>query len=90
MLVLLERRGLVRRIANSTDSRARTVALTAVGKRKFREVWMAGEAIRVQMQGSLRPKEAKILVDLLKRVADALNPECVLLGNSVFRQEDES
>lgn len=73
MLVLLERRGLVRRIANSTDSRARTVALTAAGKRKFREVWMAGEVIRVQMQSSLRPSEADALVRSLTRIAEALN-----------------
>ncbi|HLX61987.1 MAG TPA: MarR family transcriptional regulator [Planctomycetota bacterium] len=86
MLVLLERRGLVRRIANSTDSRARTVALTAAGKRKFREVWMAGEAIRVQMQGTLRPKEFSTLVGLLNRVAGALNSECVQLGDPVSTQ----
>jgi DNA-binding MarR family transcriptional regulator len=77
MLVLLERRGLVRRKAPPTDSRARTVALTALGKRKFQELWIAGEAIRVQMQSSLRPKEASALVGLLKRVAEALDSEFV-------------
>src|SRR3569623_1876625 len=49
MLVLLERSGLVRREAHPTDSRARTVALTAAGERKFRQLWGAGDAIRSQM-----------------------------------------
>jgi DNA-binding MarR family transcriptional regulator len=92
MLVLLERRGLVRRNAHPTDSRARTVTLTAVGRRKFRELWIAGESIRVQMFASLRPKEASVLVGLLKRVANALNGECPPSGESDSNrtQEDES
>jgi len=51
MLVLLERRGLVQRDTHATDARARTVALTAAGKRKFRKLWTAGEAIREQIFG---------------------------------------
>ena len=35
MLVLLEQRGLVERDTHPTDARARTVALTAAGKRAF-------------------------------------------------------
>src|SRR3954449_11939766 len=38
MLVLLERRGLVEREAHPTDARARTVALTAAGRRTFRRL----------------------------------------------------
>jgi MarR family transcriptional regulator, lower aerobic nicotinate degradation pathway regulator len=82
MLVLLERQGLVQRDAHPSDARARTVALTAAGKRKFRQLWRAGEPIRAQMFGSLQPDEAETLVGLLTRVAAALNAECVPVGGS--------
>lgn len=73
MLVLLERQGLVRRDLHPTDARARTVALTAAGKRKFRQLWTVGEPIREQMAGTLNPDEAELLVSLLQRVTVALN-----------------
>lgn len=75
MLVLLERRGLVERDTHPTDGRARTVALTAKGKRAFRQLWALGEPIRAQMLGALRLDEAEMLVALLARVAEALNVE---------------
>ena len=81
MLVLLEQQGLVRRQPHPTDSRARTVALTAVGRRKFRQLWTAGEPIRTQMFDSLDPGEAETLVNLLTRVAESLNAECVPVGD---------
>jgi DNA-binding MarR family transcriptional regulator len=92
MLVLLEQRGLVQRDTHPTDARARTVALTAEGKRTFRQLWTAGEPVRAQMLGALRPGEVETLVGLLARVAKALNPECVLVGGSTsfHSQEDES
>ena len=62
MLVLLEQRGLVERDTHPTDARARTVALTAAGKRALRQLWAAGEPIRAQMLGALRPGEAETLV----------------------------
>ena len=46
MLVLLAARGLVERDAHPTDGRARTVALTAKGRRAYRRLWKAGESIR--------------------------------------------
>src|SRR6186713_391024 len=46
MLVLLEQRGLIQRESHPTDARARTVALTAAGRRTFRQLWKAGEPIR--------------------------------------------
>ena len=75
MLVLLERQGLVRRDLHPTDARARTVALTAAGKRKFRQLWTVGEPIRTQMAATLTPDEAELLVTLLQRVALALNDD---------------
>ena len=91
MLVLLEQRGLVERDTHPTDARARTVALTAKGKRAFRRLWAAGEPIRAQMLGALRPGEAETLVRLLGRVAEALNAECVPVGGptSSHSPEDE-
>lgn len=75
MLVLLEKRGLVRRDSHPNDSRARTAALTIAGKRKFQQVFSAGESIRSQMIESLNPGEAKTLVRLLNEVAESLNAE---------------
>lgn len=82
MLVLLEARGLVRRLTHQSDGRKRTVAITAEGGRVFRRLWTAGEPIRAQMAGTLQPGEAETLVRLLERVAEALNPGCVLVGGS--------
>ena len=72
MLALLEERGLVSRNTHPTDGRARTVALTAAGLRKYRQVWKAGQAIRDQMVSSLSGEEARTLVKLLRRVAESL------------------
>ncbi len=80
MLVLLERGGLIERDADPTDARARTVTLTAAGKRKFRQLWSAGESIRAQMFDSLEPDEGETLVRLLTRVAEALERGPVRAG----------
>lgn len=72
MLVLLEERGLVSRNTHPTDGRARTVALTASGLRKFRQVFKAGQAIRDQMVSSLSDEETRLLVNFLRRVSDSL------------------
>jgi DNA-binding MarR family transcriptional regulator len=72
MLVLLEERGLVSRNTHPTDGRARTVALTAAGLRKYRQVWKAGQAIRDQMVSSLSAAEIASLVALLRRVSESL------------------
>ena len=75
MLVLLEQRGLVQRDVHPTDSRARTVALSPEGKKKFRQLWTAGEPIRAQMVETLEPHEVETLVKLLTKVAQSLNLE---------------
>ena len=77
MLVLLEKQGLVRRDAHPSDSRARTAALTVAGKRKFRQVFTAGESIRDQMVETLQSHESALLVRLLNQVAESLNSEFV-------------
>jgi len=92
MLVLLEQRGLVKRETHPTDARARTAALTAAGRRKFRQLWSAGEPVRTQMLDALRPNDAETLVALLTRIAATLNRECAPVGgsSSFGSQEDES
>jgi|ERR1043165_713941 DNA-binding MarR family transcriptional regulator len=82
MLVILERRGLVSRDAHPTDSRARTAALTAKGKRKLEELLEAGESIRQQMFDALLPGEPEALVGFLKSVAEALNTESALVNGT--------
>jgi DNA-binding MarR family transcriptional regulator len=89
MLVLLERSGLVQREPHPSDARARTVSLTTAGKRKFRQLWAAGESIREEMFGALQPHEADTLVRLLTQLADALNAEGVPVGGSDAIQPSE-
>jgi DNA-binding MarR family transcriptional regulator len=72
MLVLLEERGFVSRNTHPTDGRARTVALTELGLRKFRQVFKAGQAIRDRMVSSLTAEETESLVKLLRRVSESL------------------
>ncbi len=72
MLVLLEKQGLVRRCPHPTDSRARTATLSTAGKRKFRQLWKAGESIRTQMVDSLTAKNAANLSRMLVQLAEAL------------------
>ncbi len=73
MLVLLENQGLVKRDIHPGDSRARTVTLTAPGKRKFRQLWDAGESIRTKMFEAIQPDNAAELIGHLTRLAEALN-----------------
>lgn len=87
MLVLLERRGFVRRKTHATDSRARSVALTSEGKRALRKLWTAGEPIRATMRDALSPEEAETLVHLLNRVAEALNPDSAALVETLSLAE---
>jgi DNA-binding MarR family transcriptional regulator len=83
MLVLLEERGLVSRNTHPTDGRARTVALTALGLRKYRQVFEAGQAIRDQMVSSLSAAETRTLVKLLRCVSKSLaNPTMVVVAES--------
>jgi DNA-binding MarR family transcriptional regulator len=92
MLVLLEKRRLVQRDTHPTDGRARTVFLTAAGKRKFRQLWTAGESIRQEILDHLKPGEAETLVTLLTKVAESLSVDGVRVGrpNPFHSQKDET
>jgi DNA-binding MarR family transcriptional regulator len=72
MLVLLEKRGYVSRQSHPTDGRARTVALTAAGMRKYRQAWKAGQPIRDRMVSSLSEQETRTLVKLLEQLSQSL------------------
>lgn len=86
MLVLLEERGLVARSTHPTDGRARTVALTASGLRKFRQVFQAGQGIRDQMVRSLSAAETRVLVRLLRRLSRSLaDPTMVVAAESTAK-----
>lgn len=87
MLVLLEKQGLVERDVHPSDSRARIVVLTATGKRKFHQLWNAGESIRRRMLESIQPDDASQLIGQLKRLAEALIG--VILINSNETQTDQ-
>lgn len=80
MLVLLENQGLVKRDVHPSDSRARIVALTTAGKRKFRQLWKAGESIRQKMFDAVEPENAAELVKLLKRLAESLNGDLLCIS----------
>ncbi len=82
MLVLLEKQGLVERDIHPSDSRARTVTLSAAGKRKFRQLWNASESIRTKMSEAIQPENVAVLVGLLTRLADSLNAESLHSSNS--------
>lgn len=72
MLVLLEKHGLIRRACHPTDSRAKTVEITAVGKRKLRTLWKVGQSIRDEMYGAMTPEEVEVLIRLLRQIPDSL------------------
>jgi DNA-binding MarR family transcriptional regulator len=74
MLLLLEQRGLVARSPHPSDARARTVTLTAKGRRAYRALWAAGNPVRARLLVALEPGEPPILIDMLARVAQAMAP----------------
>jgi DNA-binding MarR family transcriptional regulator len=75
MLVLLEKMELIQRASHPADSRAKTVTLTASGKRKLRKLWKAGQSIRDEMYGCMTPDEADTLIRQLRNITSTLNQE---------------
>ena len=87
MLVLLETQGLIERDVHPSDSRARTVALTATGKRKFRQLWNISESIRAKMFAAIQPDDAVEFIRILTRVAESLNDEILSESNRTQANE---
>jgi DNA-binding MarR family transcriptional regulator len=77
MLVLLENQGLVKREAHPADARARTVSLTQAGVRTIQQAFNAGQEVRDQMVRSLSLSETRVLISLLRRVAQTVQPLAV-------------
>jgi DNA-binding MarR family transcriptional regulator len=78
MLVLLEVNGLVQRGSHPTDARAKSVALTAAGKRIHKKLWRSGQPIRGELFASISVEEADTLVLLLRKIESSLNNDVVL------------
>ena len=87
MLVLLEERGFVEREVSPSDARAKTVTLTELGLKKYRQVWKAGQSIREQMVSSLSEKETESLVRLLESVSKSLADPA--FGTAIGSTENE-
>ena len=87
MLVLLEKQELVERDVHPSDSRARTVALTAAGKRKFRQLWNVSESIRTKMFEAIQPDDAVEFIRILTRIAESLNDEILSESNRTQANE---
>ena len=69
MLVLLEKRGLVRRERHPADGRARSVVLTAKGRQTYRRLWARSQAVREQLEGLFAAPESRTLIEFLGRIA---------------------
>lgn len=74
MLVLLEKRGLIVRNPNPTDARARTVSLTALGKRTYRALWTASKPVRASLLEAVEFDSPDAALDLLHRIARTMAP----------------
>lgn len=72
MLVLLERRKLVVRAAHPDDARARTVALSAKGRRVYEELWIASQPLRAELLVAVGESGAAALLEALNRIAREL------------------
>lgn len=67
----LERRGLVKRVANPGDRRAHALSLTAAGRRMVRAGRAATDAYDREVTAGLSPTERAALVGLLQRLQPA-------------------
>lgn len=74
MLVLLEGRGLVSRKPHPTDGRARSVALTAKGRRAYERFWKESDAFRQRLAGLFESVEVKALIENLSRITEFRPP----------------
>lgn len=75
MLVLLERAALIERTTHPLDARAKTVALSAAGRVRVKQLWAASQSIRDQMQTALGKLESGTLVEYLTQLANVLAPQ---------------
>jgi DNA-binding MarR family transcriptional regulator len=74
MLLLLERRGLVARRRHPSDGRARSVALTAQGRRAYEKLRAGSEEFRARLLAAVGPDQADTLLELLGHIAQVMGP----------------
>jgi DNA-binding MarR family transcriptional regulator len=74
MLLLLEGGGLISRERHPADGRARCVTLTEKGQQLFKKLWTQSESLRARLLSAFQPDEVTTLLDLLRRVAQAMAP----------------
>jgi DNA-binding MarR family transcriptional regulator len=75
MLVLLERRQLIKRRPHTTDRRARTVSLTVEGTRIHRDLWQKSDVLRRGLLTDLSPAEVASLITQLRRLTATMTEE---------------
>jgi DNA-binding MarR family transcriptional regulator len=74
--MLMEKRGLVKRMRLKMDRRTRTVMVTKKGQRVFSKLWSEREATRTRMESLFLEAEAEALVGLLRRIIQEVsNPQ---------------
>ncbi|MGC4043540.1 MAG: MarR family transcriptional regulator [Armatimonas sp.] len=74
MLLLLEKKELVRREPHPTDGRARLVRLTEAGQEQYDLLWKESDEFRERLAALLGPDDTGALIALLNRLARALPP----------------
>jgi DNA-binding MarR family transcriptional regulator len=67
----MDRRGLIRRLPDPDDGRARRVALTPSGERLHAEVAPMALRLEQELLGGVSDREAELLLSLLVRLQDA-------------------
>jgi DNA-binding MarR family transcriptional regulator len=72
MLLLLEGRGFVTRGQHPTDRRARCVTLTNKGRQAYAKLVAGHQPFRDRLLSLFEPDEAKVLIDFLGRIAEAM------------------
>jgi DNA-binding MarR family transcriptional regulator len=82
MLVLLERRTLIRRNHDPDDARARRVQLTPAGRAMFRRLWKCTEALRREMLESLSGPGAEALLTSLNGLSSELTSNTKLVRSA--------
>lgn len=79
LLVRLEERGFVTRGTHATDRRARSVALTPLGRQTFADLWSYSQPFRANLVADFTTREAQALVALLARVPDAMHRAAAII-----------
>jgi len=75
MLIILDRKNLIRRAPHPTDGRARLVSLTEEGDRVHSRLWSVSDTLRHSLVSALGEADAELILSLLQRFEKAMSPE---------------